>query len=123
MPTPKKRLADFIRDQTFLARRHAELLLTGPLVPNRGLRVLQERYREETSELERRQLALYFEQAVRDPELQAFNVIAAGLDATEALEGTEQTEARAEGRSERPQERLRGGGEGNRSSARGGSAP
>jgi hypothetical protein len=66
MPTPRKRLSDLVRDETFLGRRHAQLLLDEPLVRDPGLRLLQERYRAEPSELERRRLALQFERAVRD---------------------------------------------------------
>jgi hypothetical protein len=55
MPTPKKSLADLIWDQTFLARRHAHLLLSSKLVEDDGLRELQQAYRAETSERERPQ--------------------------------------------------------------------
>jgi AraC-like DNA-binding protein len=67
MPARRKTLADLVRDGSFLARRHADLLVTGALVADPLLADLQQRYRAERSELERRQLALWFEKAVRDP--------------------------------------------------------
>jgi hypothetical protein len=60
-------LVDLIRDRTFLARRHAHLLLSSRLVEDEDLRALQLDYRSETKERERRALALDFEKLVRDP--------------------------------------------------------
>jgi hypothetical protein len=67
VPAHKKTLRELVRDETFLARRHAHLLLEGPLIDDPGLRSIQERYMAETSELERWQLGLLFQKAVRDP--------------------------------------------------------
>jgi hypothetical protein len=78
MPTPKKSLADLIWDQRFLARRHAHLLRSSKLVEDDALRELQQAYRAETSERERRARALDFEKAVRDPMLRSLRT--AGLD-------------------------------------------
>jgi hypothetical protein len=65
MPAPKKDLRTFVRDKSFLARRHAHLLISEPLVDEPALRDFQIRYRAESSVLERRQFALWFEKAVR----------------------------------------------------------
>jgi hypothetical protein len=64
----RKRLEDLAVDGTFLARRHAQLLVDEPLLDEPTLRQLQEDYRVESSELEQRAIALRFEKAVRDPE-------------------------------------------------------
>jgi hypothetical protein len=66
MPARKKRLADFIADQSFLARRHAALLEEDDLVDEPTLRALQDAYREEPDGLERQKLARRFQQTVRE---------------------------------------------------------
>jgi hypothetical protein len=66
MAAHKKTLEEFVRDRTFLARRHADLLATAPLVGDATLRALQAGYRCEPSELERRELARRFEHATRN---------------------------------------------------------
>jgi hypothetical protein len=65
MARPKKSLEDLCVDGTFLARRHAHLLEDEALVEEPSLCALQEAYRDEASELERRALAVRFEKAVR----------------------------------------------------------
>jgi hypothetical protein len=65
MPARKKRLAGFVHDKSFLARRHFRLLVEDELVDDLELRTLQVAYRAETSALERQQLALRFEKLVR----------------------------------------------------------
>lgn len=68
MAPRQKTLQELVRDESFLARRHARLLVSDPLVDDDdGLRALQERYRAEDGELERQRLALQFQKAVRDP--------------------------------------------------------
>lgn len=85
MPAARKTLYELlVQDRSFLARRHAELLLSEPLVDDPVLRAAQERYRAEPSELERRQLALELEKAVRDPT--AYARLAAALEAPRAIE-------------------------------------
>jgi hypothetical protein len=65
VPARKKSLIDFVYDRTFLARRHAELLVAEPLVRDRELRELQLAYRTETSKLERAAIARKFEKRVQ----------------------------------------------------------
>src|SRR5919201_3144407 len=96
MPARRKTLADLVRDGSFLARRHADLLVTGALVADPVLASLQERYRAERSELERRQLALWFEKAVRDPAEWARHAPAAGVDAHEGRPSTRAEHVAAE---------------------------
>jgi DeoR-like helix-turn-helix domain len=67
MPAQRKNLEELLRDRSFLARRHAELLLIEPVGEDPLLRRVQERYRAEPSDLERRRLALALEKALRDP--------------------------------------------------------
>jgi len=118
MAARKKKLADLVRDRSFLRRRHEELLLSDPLVREPGLRQLQEHYRRETNELERRELALTFERAVRDPRkrgvyeflyrpLAPDELLEAGLS-QEGIEAIEQSGALAK-RGPSPQARRRGG--------------
>jgi len=69
MPQPRKTLVELaLIDRTFLARRHAELLVEEQLVDEPRLRRLQQAYREQMDGLERRRLALAFEKVVREPE-------------------------------------------------------
>jgi len=63
---PRATLDDLVYRRSFLARRHAHLLVEDSLVGDRRLRQLQKRYRVEPSALERRALALTFERALRD---------------------------------------------------------
>ena len=66
MPARKKTLVQLVRDRTFLARRHAKLLETAPLVDdNPTLRTLQASYRAEPSDLKQQALARLFESACR----------------------------------------------------------
>jgi hypothetical protein len=65
VPARKKTLADLARDRTFLARRHRHLLLEGPLLADPALRVLQERYRAEGSDLEQLRIARELERLLR----------------------------------------------------------
>jgi hypothetical protein len=67
MAARRKSLWLLVRDQTFLARRHAERLLEEPLLEDPGLRYLQLAYRRARGERRRREFALYFERAVRNP--------------------------------------------------------
>lgn len=64
VPAPKS-LAVHVRERTFRARRHHELL-TGPVLPWPALAELQGRYAASEHELERRAIAVEFERAVRD---------------------------------------------------------
>lgn len=64
MARPAKSLAEHLRDGSFRARRHHELL-AGPLVPARKLRELQVGYQAASTERERRSYALDFQQAQR----------------------------------------------------------
>jgi hypothetical protein len=68
MPARKKRLHDFVKDKTFLARRHAPLLLSNPLIWDDELRELQERYQQQDDTYARRKVALRFEKLVRETE-------------------------------------------------------
>lgn len=61
MAHPKKSLAQLCADRTFLARRHADLLVSEPLLDDLALRDLQRQYRQESSDLERRRIALELE--------------------------------------------------------------
>jgi Rho termination factor, N-terminal domain len=61
----KKTLRERVLDRTFLARRHAYLLVADELVRDSALRTLQASYRTEESELERHAIALRFEKAVQ----------------------------------------------------------
>jgi len=79
VPPQRKSLEELLRDRTFLARRHAELLLIEPVGENAIFRRAQEHYRTESSDLERRQLALALEKALRDPA--AYEQLAKDLDA------------------------------------------
>jgi hypothetical protein len=68
MPQPRKTLLELaLIDRTFLARRHAELLVADELVDEPRLCRLQQAYREEQDGLERRRLAVAFEKVVREP--------------------------------------------------------
>src|SRR5207249_7109454 len=63
---PPKSLAQLVRNGSFRARRaQHRALLAGPDLPYPGFALLQTRFRQATSEPERRALALEFEQAVR----------------------------------------------------------
>src|SRR5437016_4072518 len=66
MPARKKRLIDFVRDGTFLARRHAALLERDPPLRNPVFRRLQEQYCASNDQKERHQIALTIQRAVRD---------------------------------------------------------
>ena len=66
MAAPKKTLADFVRGKTFLARRHAHLLVSDPLIWDPFLREVQEAYQAETDTYARRRLALEFEKRVHE---------------------------------------------------------
>ena len=66
VPARKKKLHDFVRDRTFLARRHAHLLLTEQPIWGRELRALQERYQGESDAYARRRIALQFQRLVRE---------------------------------------------------------
>src|SRR4051794_32131774 len=68
VPATRKRLDDFVCDRTFLARRHAGLLVTDRLVWDPLLRELQECYRVEVGVYERRRVALRFQRLVRGPQ-------------------------------------------------------
>jgi hypothetical protein len=63
MPAPKS-LDQHVRDGTFRARRHRELL-AGPVVEWPALALLQASYVATQHELERRVIAVKFERAVR----------------------------------------------------------
>jgi phage terminase large subunit-like protein len=65
MPARKKGLTDFVRDRTFLGRRHGELLVSESLVRDSALREIQKRYRRRTAAAEREGIALEFQRAVR----------------------------------------------------------
>ena len=65
MAPRKKRLIDFVRDRSFLARRHEALLDSSPLLDNPILRWVQERYQAEVDPAERRRVALEFERLLR----------------------------------------------------------
>jgi hypothetical protein len=87
VPADRKTLRQLVRDRTFLARRHAELLHLEPLVDDPVIRQLQERYRAEPSERIRRQVALEIEGAVRDQAVYARHGAATlGLRIAEGLE-------------------------------------
>jgi len=62
---PPKSLAERVRDGTFLARRHADLL-NGPRLRPKALRELQADYKAAASERERRALALDFQERARE---------------------------------------------------------
>ena len=64
MSRPPKSLAQLLHDGSFRARRHGPLLL-GPDLRYPAFALLQARYRQATSEPERRAIALEFERAVR----------------------------------------------------------
>ena len=64
MPARRKTLKQFVRDRSFLARRHAPLLESEPLVAGAELRAIQEEYRSQPHESLRREIALRFERAV-----------------------------------------------------------
>lgn len=64
MARPKKSLDDLVRDRTFLARRHGELLEGGEL-PWSALAPLQAAYAAADDDAERRAIALDFQRAVR----------------------------------------------------------
>jgi hypothetical protein len=66
MAAHKKTLEQLVHDRTFLARRHAQLLETAPLVEDATLRTVQAGYRSESSGLERQALARRFEKATRN---------------------------------------------------------
>ena len=68
MPRPKKSLAERVRERSFVARRHGELLEIESLVADDDLRRLQEAYIACPNRYERRALALEFEKAVRQLE-------------------------------------------------------
>ena len=59
-----KTLDGFVRDRTFLARRHAALL-DGPLVDDPRLRLLQQHFQNTAEPIMRRHFALCFQWAVR----------------------------------------------------------
>jgi hypothetical protein len=81
MGRQKKKLADFVRGKTFLARRHAHLLVTDPLVLDLHLREVQEAYQAETDTYARRRIALEFEKRVRETdEDRAWRLAAVPLD-------------------------------------------
>ena len=65
MPMPKMTLRQLVQDRTSLARRHAHLLETAPLLDDRGLRAIQELYRQKGDGTARYTLALAFQKAVR----------------------------------------------------------
>jgi phage terminase large subunit-like protein len=60
---PAKTLPEHVRDGTFRARRHHQLL-AGPDLPWAGFARLQQRFRRASSEPERRAIGVEFEQAV-----------------------------------------------------------
>jgi hypothetical protein len=64
MGRPARSLVDHLREGSFRARRHHELL-GGPDVPWSGFALLQRRYRVASSELERRAVAVDCERAVK----------------------------------------------------------
>jgi hypothetical protein len=67
---PRKTLWQFVvRDRTFLARRHAHLLLSSPLLDEPVLRALQQAYRDAQNRWERAEIARRFERTVRRPGL------------------------------------------------------
>src|SRR5439155_22665894 len=65
MPAPKT-LEEHVRDASFRARRHRDLLATSPALPWRQLAALQSAFAATDHELERRSLAVAFERAVRE---------------------------------------------------------
>ena len=62
---PAKSLEEHVRDGSFRPSRHAGLLDSEPLVSDRLLRPLQERFRAEPDPLVRQVLAVYFGHATR----------------------------------------------------------
>jgi phage terminase large subunit-like protein len=61
---PSKSLADLVREGTFRARRHHELLAEGELVRWKPLAAIQERYRGADNEFEQRSIAREFENEI-----------------------------------------------------------
>jgi phage terminase large subunit-like protein len=65
MPARKKTLAEFVRDGTFLARRHRHLLESSPLLSDPVLRALQQQYIVEKDSLRQLKIARDLERLVR----------------------------------------------------------
>jgi hypothetical protein len=91
MSAPRKRLIHFIQDRTFLARRHAHLLDEQSLseYQHPELRELQACYRASTDEVDRRAIALRFQQIVKATpeqrrERQLMELLGGGLAGLEA---------------------------------------
>jgi hypothetical protein len=65
MPARKKTLEDFVRDRSFLARRHRQLLASAPPLTDPALRALQDKYNAEQDSLAQLEIARALERAVR----------------------------------------------------------
>jgi hypothetical protein len=66
MPARKKTLEDFVRDRTFLARRHRALLASSPPLADPALHPFQERHCNEQDSLAQLQIARELERALRE---------------------------------------------------------